>query len=74
MWALDSFSKKEIAVMVDQLKPARRLASRMLVDFKLMKVVGEGSAAQVVVTPLGEEVLKAAKSLPLLEEKTIQAE
>ena len=54
-------------------EPAQRLTARILVDFKLMKVIGEGSAAQVVVTPLGEEVLKAAKSLPLLDEKTIQA-
>jgi hypothetical protein len=66
VWALDSFEGKKIPTEVDRMNPAQRVAARTLLDLNLLTLVGEGPNRQVVVAPLGRQMLDAAKSLPLL--------
>jgi hypothetical protein len=65
IWALDSFARGEIDTSVVNLKPAQRVAARMLVDFKLVSITGEGLDKKVAVTERGIQLLTAARSLPL---------
>ena len=65
IWALDSFAGGEIETSVVKLKAAQRVAARMIVDFKLLSITGEGSDKKVAVTERGRQLLTAAKSLPL---------
>ncbi|MGA8729895.1 MAG: hypothetical protein WB608_14175 [Terracidiphilus sp.] len=64
IWALDSFANG-IGVVVESMKPAQRVAARMLVDFRLLSVAGEGPDRKVSLTPQGQQLLAAAKSLAL---------
>jgi hypothetical protein len=64
IWALDSFANGT-GVVVDGMKPAQRVAARMLVDFKLLTITEEGAERKVSLTPQGQQLLAAARSLAL---------
>jgi hypothetical protein len=45
------------------MKPAQRVAARMLDDIKLLSIAGEGAERKVSLTPQGRQLLAANKSL-----------
>jgi hypothetical protein len=65
IWALSSFAEKEVPTEVDKMRPAQRVAARTLLDVNLLTLVGGGSNRQVTLTPLGNRMIEAAKSIPL---------
>jgi hypothetical protein len=52
IWALDSFENAH-STLIDSMKPAQRVAARMLVDFKLLSITGEGAERKVSLTSQG---------------------
>ena len=69
IWALDSFAKEQGGNAVDSLGAPRRVAARMLLDFGLVTVGGEGVNKKVNVTERGHQLLAAARSVPLYESR-----
>jgi hypothetical protein len=65
IWALDSFERAQITKETKQMNASQRVAARMLIDFKLMNVTGEGPNQQVDITPSGKALLEAARKLPI---------
>jgi hypothetical protein len=65
IWALSDFAEAKITVSVDKMKPAQRVAARMLVDFKLLTITCHETERIVSLTSEGRQLLDAAKSLPL---------
>jgi hypothetical protein len=65
IWALDSLAKRVSSNAVADLGAPRRVATRMLLDFGLVTLTGDGLNRQVEVTPRGHKLLAAAASVPL---------
>ena len=63
VWALDDLANNRIATRISEMKPAQRVIARTLVDSGLLMVSGEGPNRQVVVTPLGRQILQVASTL-----------
>jgi hypothetical protein len=63
IWALESFAKATIKTRIVEMTTPQRVAARTLVDLKLLDIVGEGLDRGVKVTPLGENLISAAKSI-----------
>ena len=59
------FKTGKIKSVVVDMKPAQRVAARTLVDLKLLEVVEVGGSRVVKATKLGDDLLDAARSLPI---------
>jgi hypothetical protein len=64
IWALESVESGTTTNVISKMNAAQRVAARMLVDFQLLTIAGEGSTERVDVTPLGRQLLDAAKLIP----------
>ncbi len=62
IWALSSFNSGAIN-LVSTMKPAQKVAARVLIDMGLLAVQPVGNDRRVQVTDLGKRLLQVADSL-----------
>lgn len=64
IWALNDFADgTRVTLFVDKMKPAQRVAARMLVELELLTIEYDGTEKKVSLTPRGQELLEKAKTL-----------